>query len=93
MGAARKETKAMSDMEARKEARSAPGDLMRGPPPPGFSIVIPKVTRAKTTSELGRESPTSAQPAPGCVITSELYGILEAQEIEEDEASNMNCLE
>ncbi len=51
-------------------------------------MATPRAVKAKTTSELGRESPTSAQPAPGCVITCELYGILGAQEIEEDEASN-----
>ena len=77
------------------DAASALGEMRayRGPQPVEFSMATPRAVKAKTTSELGRESPTSAQPAPGCVITSELYGILEAQEIEEDEASNMNCLE
>ncbi len=78
-GLLEKGTKALSDMEARKEAReetrSAPGELLRGPPPPEFSIFIPRVTRAKTTSELGRESPTQSQLVPGCTITPELYSI------------------
>ena len=79
--------------EALREAdvASAPGHLNR-PPPMEFSMTTPRAARAKTTSELGRlELPTSRQqagPASGCLISSELYEILEAQEIDEDEASN-----
>ena len=73
-GLLEKGTKALSDMEARKEAReearSAPGDTLglRGPPLAEFLIATPRVTRAKTTSELGRESPTQSQLVPGCAI-------------------------
>ena len=51
-------------------------------------MATPRATRAKTTSVWGHESPTPGQLVPGCAITSELYGILEAQDIDEDEASN-----
>ncbi len=51
-------------------------------------MATPKATRAKTTSVLGHEPPTPDQLVPGCTITSELYGILEVQDIDEDEASN-----
>ena len=92
-GLLEKGTKALSDMEARKEAReearSAPGKLLRGPPPPESSIFTPRVTRAKTTSELGRESPTQSQLGPGCAITSELYSMLETNDIDVDEISSV----
>ena len=74
------------------DAASAPGEIQkeyRGPPPVGFSIATPRATRAKTTSEMGQESPTRGQLVPGCTITSELYVILEAHDIDEDEASNV----
>ncbi len=48
----------------------------------------PRAARAKTTSELGHESPPRSQLVPGCTMTSELYVILEARDIDEDEASN-----
>ena len=51
-------------------------------------MATPRAARAKTTSELGHESPTRSQLVPGCTITSELYVILEAHDIDEDEASN-----
>ena len=51
-------------------------------------MATPRAVRAKTTSELGHESPTRGQLVPGCTITSELYVILEASDIDEDEASN-----
>ena len=51
-------------------------------------MATPRAARAKTTSELGHESPTRGQLVPGWTITSELYVILEAQDIDEDEASN-----
>ena len=51
-------------------------------------MATPRAGRAKTTSEMGQESPTRGQLVPGCTITSELYVILEAQDIDEDEASN-----
>ena len=51
-------------------------------------MATPRAARAKTASELGRESPTRGQLVPGCTITSELYVILEAHDIDEDEASN-----
>ncbi len=79
--------------EALREAdvASAPGHINRLPPME-FSMTTPRATRAKTTSELGRlELLTSRQqagPASGCLISSELYEILEAQEIDEEEASN-----
>ena len=73
------------------DAASAPGEIQkeyRGPPPAGFSIATPRATRAKTTSEMGQEPLTRGQLGPGCTITSELHVILEAQDIDEDEASN-----
>ena len=77
-------------MEAREEARSAPDDVLglRGPPPAEFLIATPRVTRAKTTSELGHESPTQSQLVPGWAITSELYSILETNDIDVDEISS-----
>jgi hypothetical protein len=38
---------------------------------------------------MGQEPLTRGQLGPGCTITSELYVILEAHDIDEDEASNM----
>ena len=70
------------------DAASAPGEIergYRGPPPVGFSIATPRATRAKAMSEMGQ---TRGQLGPGCTITSELYVILEAHDIDEDEASN-----
>ena len=52
-------------------------------------MATPRAGRAKTTSEMGQESPTRGQLVPGCTITSELYVILEAHDIDEDEASNV----
>ncbi len=73
------------------DAASAPGEIQkgyRGPPPAEFSMATPRAVRAKTTSEMGQDSPTRGQLVPGCTITSELYVILEAHDIDEDEASN-----
>ena len=83
-------SKALSDLEASYDARSAPGDTLglRGPPPVEFLIATPRVTRAKTISELGHESPTQGQLGPGCAITSELYSILETNDIDVDEISS-----
>jgi hypothetical protein len=75
------------------ESGSLLGDALplRGPPPAGFAISIPKVTRAwtgaKATSEPGREFPVIAQQESGCTITSQLYGLVEMREVDVDEAS------
>ena len=85
-GLLERETRALRDADA----ASAPGEIRgyRGPPPAEFSMATPRAARAKTTPELGHESPTRGQLVPGCTITSELYVILEAHDIDEDEASN-----
>ena len=56
------------------DAASAPGEIRgyRGPPPAEFSMATPRAATAKTTSELGHESPTRGQLVPGCTITSEV---------------------
>ncbi len=80
-------TRALSDSEARREAReearSAPGELLRRPPLPEFSIFTPRVTRAKTISGLERESPSQSQLVPGFAITFELYSLLETIDVDD----------